>query len=304
MRRFPESYESTYRMFYQHPRLWKPFVNLETVLAQRKVMSWVTEFAPDIIVSTYSFATLVVGELRARGVITAATVNYLTDFAVHPRAVHPAIDLNVAIHPRPATAAAKRTGRRSAAPGPVVSPAVRATSADRTAARQAWGVGAHERVALMTTGSWGIGTAMVDTVARVAGRGWRVFIACGTDTRLRARLEASGAGTPLGWTDRMPELIAATDVMIENAGGLSAVEAFAAGIPTVTFRPIPGHGRDNAREMAAAGVTWLAADEDDLLRALDRLSDDSPERTRQLCAADAMFAADPVDEILSVTAER
>ena len=46
MRRFPESYESTYRMFYQHPRLWKPFVNLETVLAQRKVMSWVSAFAP------------------------------------------------------------------------------------------------------------------------------------------------------------------------------------------------------------------------------------------------------------------
>ena len=302
LRRFPESYESTYQLFYRHARLWRPFVRFETALAQRAVLRWVEEFAPDIIVSTYSFATLVVGELSRRGQIDAATVNFLTDFAVHPRAVHPGIDLNLAIHPRPAEAAAKRTGRPSLAPGPAVAPTLEATPDNRRAAREAWEVDDDERMVLLTAGSWGIGAEFDDTVALLSKAGCRVFVACGTDDALRARLEAQGFGTALGWTDRMGELVAASDVVLENAGGLSSLEAYAAGIPTVTFKPIPGHGRDNAREMAAAGVTWLARDHDDLLRAVERLCGDTPERARQLAATRAMFVSDPVDDILSLTA--
>jgi UDP-N-acetylglucosamine:LPS N-acetylglucosamine transferase len=302
LRRFPESYESTYQLFYHHSRLWKPFVQFERVLAQRAVMRWVETYSPDVIVSTYSFATLVVGELRARGRISVPTVNFLTDFAVHPRAVHPGIDLNLAIHPRPAAAAAERTGRRTLAPGPAVPPIASATAPNRLAARDGWGIGADEPMVLVTSGSWGVGTGLEDTVQLLANAGWRVFVACGTDEALRSRLEARRLGTALGWTDRMAELVVGSDVIIENAGGMTSLEAFAAGVPTVTYKPIPGHGRDNAREMAAAGVTWLAADDDDLLRALDRLSGDTPERARQLDATKAMFAADPVDDVLALVA--
>lgn len=57
LRRFPESYDSTYRLFYEHERLWKPFVAFETLLAHRRVLRWNRELRPDVIVSTYSFAT-------------------------------------------------------------------------------------------------------------------------------------------------------------------------------------------------------------------------------------------------------
>src|SRR3954453_16434836 len=149
LRRFPESYDSTYRLFYEHEKLWKPFVAFETALAPRQVLRWYERHRPDVIVSTYSFATLVLGELARRGRLDVPTVNFLTDFAVHPRAAHPGIDLNLPIHPQPAAAAALRTGRPARAPGPVVSPRFTGDRRARSATRAAYGVGENETLVLL-----------------------------------------------------------------------------------------------------------------------------------------------------------
>src|SRR5919202_3339566 len=85
LRRMPESYERTYQLFYRFPRLWGPFVRFERALAGRRTLAWVEAHQPDVIVSTYSFATLVAGRLREEGRITVPVVNFLTDFGVHPR---------------------------------------------------------------------------------------------------------------------------------------------------------------------------------------------------------------------------
>jgi UDP-N-acetylglucosamine:LPS N-acetylglucosamine transferase len=138
-------------------------------------------------------------------------------------------------------------------------------------------------------------------VAAILASGrFRVATVCGSDHRLRRRLERQGPDIVLGWTDRMPELMAAADVVVENAGGLTSLEAFAAGVPVVTFRPIPGHGRDNVKGMVAAGVTTAPADEAELLAALDGLTDLGPVRNRQVGMATALFCDDPVDHILSL----
>jgi UDP-N-acetylglucosamine:LPS N-acetylglucosamine transferase len=43
-------------------------------------------------------------------------------------------------------------------------------------------------------------------------------------------------------------------VLVHNAGGLTLTEALTAGLPAVTFRPIPGHGTANAATLAEAGL--------------------------------------------------
>ena len=87
---------------------------------------------------------------------------------------------------------------------------------------------------------------------------------CGRDDNLRAELENGGYGTVIGWTDEMPALMTAADALVENAGGLTCMEAFAVGLPVITFKPIAGHGKDNAEMMARAGVNCYARDEDEL----------------------------------------
>jgi UDP-N-acetylglucosamine:LPS N-acetylglucosamine transferase len=304
LRYAPGSYEKSYQLFYRHPGLWGPFVSFERLLAGRRVMRWVRGTDPDVIVSTYSFATLVLGRLREEGSVQVPVVNYLTDFGVHPRAVHPAVDLDLALHDWPGRAATALTSRPATVAGPVVDPAFadRDGAADRRAAGRRWlGVGDDERLVIVAAGSWGVGERVAETVAAIVASGrFRVATVCGSDHRLRRRLEREGLDVALGWTDRMPELMAAADVVVENAGGLTSLEAFAAGVPVVTFRPIPGHGRDNVRGMVAAGVTTAPGDETELLAALEALAAPGPVRDRQVAAAGALFCDDPVEHILAL----
>ena len=102
----------------------------------------------------------------------------------------------------------------------------------------------------------------------------------------------------------MPRLMAACDVMVENAGGLTANEAFAVGLPVVTYLPIAGHGKDNAEGMEELGVTRYARAPEDLRAALDALATPGPEREAQIERAHALFVADPADDVLVEAARR
>ena len=304
LRAMPESYERTYQLFYRHPPLWGPFVRFERSLSGARTLAWVETLRPDVVVSTYSFATLVVGRLREEGLITVPAVNFLTDFAVHPRAVHPAVDLNLAIHPVAAENARRQVDGRVLTVGPAVDPAF-GPSAEARAATRAWlGVPAERPLVLIVAGSWGIGDIPGTVAPLVADGRFSVVTVCGRDERLRRRLEERGLGRVLGWTDRMPAILAAADVVVENAGGLTSLEAFATGVPVVSYRPIPGHGRDNIASMRRAGVTTVPGSDEELVAAVDRLARPGPERSAQLAAAAALFSADPVDPILDLAAAR
>ena len=103
-------------------------------------------------------------------------------------------------------------------------------------------------------------------------------VVCGRDEHLRSQVAAlaetaaTRAGTKgavvLGWTDEMPTLMSACDALVENAGGLTSLEALRAGLPVASFQPIAGHGKENTARMHDAGVSRLAADDQQLVEAL------------------------------------
>src|SRR5438270_636998 len=115
-----------------------------------------------------------------------------------------------------------------------------------------------------------------------------------------ASLVLGAARHVLGWTDEMPALMAAADALVQNAGGLTCMEAFAAGLPVVSFEPIAGHGKDNAEHMSEAGVAAYAAGEDELFPALDRAT--SLAGRSMTAKGKAMFAGDPTDDVVTLAA--
>jgi hypothetical protein len=64
--------------------------------------------------------------------------------------------------------------------------------------------------------------------------------------------------------------MAAADVLVHNAGGLTLTEAMSAGLPAITFHPIPGHGRANARILERSGLARWPRDEASLVADVDR----------------------------------
>ena len=294
LRMAPWSYELSYKMA---PLLRAPAVMLDTWLTRRKLKRLIKEFRPDAVVSVYPLASLVLGRMRRKKQLRVPVLTYLTDFAVHSLWVHRGIDRHLAVSEISAEAAASRGGRDAFARGPLVSEKFREATYDRDAVRTNLGLSPDDRAVLVVAGSWGVGD-VVATVEAIGRSGeFHPITVCGRDDNLRAELEQRGYGTVIGWTDEMPALMSAADALVENAGGLTCMEAFAVGLPVITFKPIAGHGKDNAEMMARAGVNCYARDDDELHRMLREVTRPGPERDALVDTARHLFVADPADDV-------
>lgn len=295
LRRAPWSYELTYRIWSVLPFLCRPLAAFVSFLSGRCHLRWVRDFDPDVVVTTYPLASLVLGRLRQKGRVGVPTVTFVTDFAVHPLWVHPGIDLNLCVHPNAAAIAARRTGREARAPGPMVADAFRPEPTQREAARAELGLAPEDRAVLVVAGSWGVGEIDRTFDHLAASEHYTPIAVCGRNEELRDRLARRPGGRAIGWTDQMPALMSACDAIVQNAGGLTCMEAFAVGLPVVTYLPIPGHGRENAHEMERAGVAAYVRQPDELLPTLDRVT--TLAGRAQVAAGKAMFVGDAAHDV-------
>lgn len=223
----------------------------------------------EVVVSTYPLASQLLGELRALGALTVPAVTVLTDMAVHPLWIHPGVDAHIALHSVAARAARDRGARAVMIGGPNVPAAFRPASPEEQAmARAAFGLPLSGPLALIVAGSWGVGQISRTAVDIVHAGVATPVTACGRNRAGRARLTVAGTGIAIGWTDDMPALLRAVDVVVQSGGGLSAQEALVTGIPVVTYRPLPGHGQANAAALAAAGWAPWVRTRDELAAAL------------------------------------
>jgi UDP-N-acetylglucosamine:LPS N-acetylglucosamine transferase len=245
------------------------------------------------VVSTYFGASQVLGALRRSGRLGIPVLTFLTDFSVHPLWVAGGVDVHLAAHPVPAGQARALGAHGVVETGPVVSPRFTPASApDRQAARTRFGLPHRAPLALLVAGSWGVGP-VAEAAYEIRDSGAAVpVVVCGRNTALADRLRASGIEHAFGWVDDMPGLMHAADVLVQNAGGLSSLEAFASGLPVASYGCIPGHGRTNAAALDEAGLAvWIRTPEQ-LKPVLTQLLDGSRGQAQRQAALD-LFSADP-----------
>jgi UDP-N-acetylglucosamine:LPS N-acetylglucosamine transferase len=255
------------------------------------------------VVSTYPIATQLLGPLRRDGKLTVPVITYLTDFAVNPIWVSPGVDVYCAAHPTTRAQAGALGAGEVRVVGRLVSPGFGPGPAEaRRRARERFGLPAEGRLALLVAGSWGVGE-VATTAAEIARTGVAVpVVVCGHNEALYRRLRRQRLAHVFGWVDDMPALLHAADVLVENAGGLTALEAMASGLPVATYRPIPGHGRANAVTMAQAGVVSWVRRPADLGPTLIELTD-GVRGQWQRDAGLALFRSDPARVVADVACE-
>ena len=247
---------------------------------------------PAVVVSTYPLASQALGRLRGQGRLAAPVVTFLTDMSVHPLWVADGIDLHLALHQVAAVDARRLSGGFVEVCRPAVRPAFHPiTDPDEPARTRArYGLPERGRVALVVAGSWGVGE-VAEAAMDLAATGLVTPVTvCGRNERLRERLVRSGTGVPLGWVDDMPALIRASDVVVQNAGGLTSLEAMAVGVPVVTYRCLPGHGATNARALDEAGLATWVRRPDELAGTLSDILDGQLGK-RQLATSGELFDA-------------
>jgi UDP-N-acetylglucosamine:LPS N-acetylglucosamine transferase len=212
----------------------------------RRLLQAIDAQRADCVVSTYPLVSAALASLRRRGRLPVACATLITDFDPHPGWSHPDLDANLSVARGDAVtsiAPPLGCGRRSTV-----------SSAD---ARRLLGVPPGARIAIIAGGAWGVGNLRGAARAVSSLDGFHAVVVTGRNERLRRALVRELAGRPatvLGYVDGLGALLAAADVVVQHAGGVTCLEAFAAARPVVMFDPVPGHGKRNARRMQAAGL--------------------------------------------------
>ena len=174
-------------------------------------------------------------------------------------------------------------------------------------ARRSLGLPEEGRVVVVSGGGWGVGdvAGAVREFTRVPEVGAIVCLAGRNDhlaDRLRRDFDGDERVHVYGFTDRMPDVLAAADVLVHSTGGVTCLEAMAAGTPVVSYGLPVGHARINTRAMAALDLLLLANDKDELREHVCASFDGngnggakSPKAT-----APRPVAASPVEAVLGV----
>lgn len=251
IRRRPGSWSTTLRLLEPDRLLHRVATSLLTV-AVDPVME--ATRGSDLVLTTHPFGAQALGHARRTGRLDAPAVTYLTDASVHALWIHPGVDLNLAIHEL-AAQEARAWGGVAVVIRPLVTPAAAVAATRVYADPLAFHQIPPPRV-LVTGGSLGIGE-LERTSRDIRAMGITPVVLCGTDTRLQHRLGRTPGVVALGWRDDLPALLATSDCIVQNAGGFTSLEALAAGLPVVTYRPVPGHGVANSLNLERAGlIPW------------------------------------------------
>lgn len=260
-------------------------------LGARKLARLLEEDPADFVVSVHPTPAGAFSELRARGLAAVRHVTVFTDFVAHTQWIHSGVDWYCV----PAEAikndlTARGVSReRVAVTGVPVAPEF-AQPVDRAAARLALGLSAKLPVLLVMAGSLGSlgGLEAAARVIRDLQFPVQALVVTGQDSRLAARLKAmlrrvGGRIRVLDYAQSVRQLMAAADLLVTKAGGVTLAEALAAELPIVCFGSLPGQESRNERFAGMSGIALRARDTDDLRRVLSLALTD-PEITRNLRA--------------------
>jgi processive 1,2-diacylglycerol beta-glucosyltransferase len=212
-----------------------------------------------LVISVFATGASAAADVKAR-VPGLRTVVLCTDVAVHRMWVAEGTDLFL-VTSAAAAASVRRylpRARVSVVPPPV-RPAFYAAPSQEVA-RASVGVPANAFCVLVIDSGWGFGP-LADSVSALADAGVHVLAVAGrqraVERRFREMARSMPRITPFGFTDRIPELMAAADVVVALPGATTCSEARVVGRHLLLLDVMPGHGRDNLLhelELGAAHV--------------------------------------------------
>jgi processive 1,2-diacylglycerol beta-glucosyltransferase len=255
-----------------YDRTDKPWENMRRRLALDRVNSGplirlLKRVQPNLCVATHFLAGEIIAWLIAKEKLAARHAVVVTDYDVHALWLVKTVDRYFVAMEESAEylvriGVAREKIRITGIP---VDPLF-ATPLDRVAARRALQLDPSATMLLISAGGYGIGPVeqlVKDLVA--LQKPWQIVAIAGKAEKVRKRLEEiahvagkldSGAQrlVAVGFTKEMDKYMAAADLLVGKAGGLTTSEALARSLPMALIEPIPGQEERNADHLLEAGA--------------------------------------------------
>lgn len=310
VRRVPELmgllYERTDQPW-RHPRQRLALDRLNT----QPMIRMLKREQPDLCIATHFLPSEILAWLIAKRKLVARNAIVVTDYDVHALWLCQTVDRYYVALPESAEYLARIGIARGKlrVTGIPVDP-VFAKPVSKNEARRKFELDQDAPVLLVAAGGYGIGPVeqLVKDLLELT-RPWQIVAIAGKADKLRKRLEELAkragelpAGRPrlvtVGFTNEMDEYMAAADLLIGKAGGLTMSEALARGLPMAIVEPIPGQESRNADHLLEAGAAIRC---NNLPAAAWKIASllDEPERlARMKCAASAIARPEAANRIV------
>src|SRR5215475_4702684 len=236
-------------------------------LNTRPMIRMLKRVQPDLCVATHFLPAEIIAWLIAKKKLRARNAIVVTDYDVHAMWLCRTVDRYYVAIPEAAEYLAgigvpREILRVTGIPvDPLFSAAV-----DRAAARKHLGLDASTPVILIAAGGYGIGP--VEQLVRdllALQKPWQIVAIAGKSEQVKKKLDdiAAHAGNltrgsprlvPVGFTKEMDQYMAAADLLVGKAGGLTTSEALARELPMALIQPIPGQEERNADHLLEEGA--------------------------------------------------
>jgi len=245
-----------------------------TLLGSRPLRRRIDALEPDVIVSTYPAVTVVLARLRRLGLVSCPAIATITDMTGLFFWAQPGIDMHLVMYDASIDSVEQIAGEGSVR---LVRPLISAEFLEpqgQAGAREALDLPSGGKIVVVSGGGWGVGD-IAGAVDKLLGIPDATLVClAGKNEAEHKKLTQRFASEPrvrvLGFTDKMPQLLAAADVLVHSTGGVTCLEAMARGCPVVSYGLPVGHAKINTKAMAAQDLLRLANSTDELVEHVER----------------------------------
>ena len=222
---------------------------------------------PDLCVATHFLPAEIIAWLIAKKKLKARNAIVVTDYDVHAMWLCRTVDrYYVALDESAEYLARIGVPRDKLRITGIPVDSLFAQPVDHAEVRGRLGLAQDATVILVAAGGYGVGPVEL-LVKDLLGlkRPWQIVAIAGKGEKIRRRLEEIAreagnlpGGAPrlqaVGFTTEMDQYMAAADLLVGKAGGLTTSEALARGLPMALIEPIPGQEERNADHLLEAGA--------------------------------------------------
>lgn len=261
---FPAVYGSAYKWGNQSRlALWGRGL-ISRILARRMV-SYIHDFQPAVIVCTHATPAGIVAWLKNNHLLTVPVVAVITDFAVHRLWVYPEIDCYFVAHSAMAHYLCQHgiALKDIAVTGIPVNPSFSQPTPKHELLAKLKLSSDHKTIMIMGGGAGVLPIAKILELCNQIDGALQFIAVAGKNQVLYHDLLRLGAVSRhpvkvLDYVDNIHELMSIADLLISKPGGMSVSEALAKGLPLLIFQPIPGQEMANTRYLLDHSAAFCA----------------------------------------------
>jgi len=259
-KRLPKIYGKGYRFLEKRDEdsFDSVVVKLLSGILAKKLIKFVKSFAPDVIICTHVFASIMVSSVANRLDTGIKTVGIITDFTMHPYWEDSNLDYYITATELLNNQAEKKgILKEEIVPiGIPIAPKF-AKKMSKEEARRELSI-ENKKTILVMSGSMGYGKiARMIRELDMSDLDFQIVSVCGYNERLKRRIDGMRFNHRIynfGFSDKIDLFMDAADCIVTKPGGLTTSEALAKGLPMIMANPIPGQEDRNVEFLLNNGA--------------------------------------------------